>query len=89
MKYKRTEFERQQEEFSRGEQELRKAGYLFGDESRRVTSRIARMTPREVVEALEVLRGDRERSFLWFSGSDSKNFLETSTAPVDSAIGTG
>ena len=62
MKYKRTEFERQQEEFSRGEQELRKAGYLFGDESRRVTSRIARMTPREVVEALQKLNRDLKAS---------------------------
>ena len=53
MKHKRTEYERQQDEFSRGEQELRKAGYLFGDESRRITSRIGRMTPREVDEALQ------------------------------------
>ena len=60
MKYKRTEFERQQEEFSRGEQELRKAGYLFGDESRRVTLQSARMS--EVVKALQKLNQDLKAS---------------------------
>ena len=62
MKDKVTEFERQQGEFARGEQELRKAGYLFGDESRRITSRIARMTPREVDEALQKLNRDLRAS---------------------------
>lgn len=63
MKHKRTEYERQQYEFSRGEQELRKAGYLFGDESRRITSRIGRMTPREVDEALQ----KRNRDLHWLN----------------------
>ena len=50
MKDKVTEFERQQDEFSRGEQELRKAGYLFGDERSRITPRAKSPVKRDALQ---------------------------------------